>query len=161
LRQWRRNGGAPPEICKGVELSLVITSAAIVLPVPEGPVKGAPASSASKRCCLHHKRESRHHMSGCDAARIRLHSRPLPARHTTADRMAAHRKLDRRRVILTRSYFLAAALFPFRLLPAQSLVFVDGKMVFQSSFMLITIQPFFFASAISASLKVPIFDSAP
>jgi hypothetical protein len=59
------------------------------------------------------------------------------------------------------SDFLAAALFPFRLLPAQSLVFVDGKMVFQSSFMLITIQPFFFASAISASLKVPIFDSEP
>jgi hypothetical protein len=36
-----------------------------------------------------------------------------------------------------------------------------GKIVFQSSFMLITIQPFFFASAMSASLNVPIFDSAP
>ena len=64
-------------------------------------------------------------------------------------------------MIFARTDFLAAALFPFRLLPAQSLVFVDGKMVFQSSFMLITIQPFFFASAISASLKVPIFDSEP
>src|SRR5437773_11490824 len=36
-----------------------------------------------------------------------------------------------------------------------------GKMVFQSSFMLMTIQPFFFASAVSASLNVPIFESAP
>jgi hypothetical protein len=39
--------------------------------------------------------------------------------------------------------------------------FTGGKIVFQSSFMLITIQPFFFASAMSASLNVPIFDSAP
>src|SRR4030095_15461415 len=38
---------------------------------------------------------------------------------------------------------------------------VGGKMVAQSSFMLTTVQPFFFASAISASLNVPIFDSAP
>jgi hypothetical protein len=34
-------------------------------------------------------------------------------------------------------------------------------MRFQSFFMLMTVQPFFFASAMSASLKVPIFDSAP
>jgi hypothetical protein len=39
--------------------------------------------------------------------------------------------------------------------------FSGGKIVFQSSFMLTTVQLFFFASAISASLKVPIFDSAP
>ncbi len=38
--------------------------------------------------------------------------------------------------------------------------FSKAKMVFQSSFMLITVQSFFFASAISASLNVPIFDSA-
>src|SRR5437899_5774707 len=36
-----------------------------------------------------------------------------------------------------------------------------AKMVFQSSFMLMTVQPFFFASAMSASENVPIFDSAP
>jgi len=34
-------------------------------------------------------------------------------------------------------------------------------MIFQSFFMLITVQPFFFASATGASLNVPIFDSAP
>jgi hypothetical protein len=35
------------------------------------------------------------------------------------------------------------------------------KMRFQSSFMLMTVQPFVFASAISASLKVPTFESTP
>ncbi len=40
-------------------------------------------------------------------------------------------------------------------------LFSGAKMVFQSSFMLMTVQSFFFASAISASLNVPIFDSAP
>jgi len=34
-------------------------------------------------------------------------------------------------------------------------------MRFQSFFMLMTTQPFCFASAISASLNVPIFDSTP
>jgi len=33
-----------------------------------------------------------------------------------------------------------------------------GKITFQSFFMLMTVQAFFFASAISASLNVPIFD---
>ena len=37
----------------------------------------------------------------------------------------------------------------------------NAKIVFQSSFMLMTVQPLFLASAISASLNVPIFDSAP
>ena len=35
----------------------------------------------------------------------------------------------------------------------------NGKMRFQSFFMLMTVQPFFFASAISASLNVPICES--
>ena len=37
----------------------------------------------------------------------------------------------------------------------------NGKMRLQSCFILITVQPFFFASAMSASLNLPIFDSAP
>lgn len=37
----------------------------------------------------------------------------------------------------------------------------NAKMRFQSFFILITTQPRFFASAINASLKVPIFDSGP
>jgi hypothetical protein len=40
-------------------------------------------------------------------------------------------------------------------------LFSNAKIFFQSSFMLMTVQPSFFASAISASLNVPIFDSAP
>jgi hypothetical protein len=36
-----------------------------------------------------------------------------------------------------------------------------GKIVFESSFTLRTIQPFFFASALGAWLNVPISDSAP
>ena len=36
-----------------------------------------------------------------------------------------------------------------------------AKIFFQSSFMLMMVQLFLLASAISASLKVPIFDSAP
>ena len=39
--------------------------------------------------------------------------------------------------------------------------FAVGKIVFQSSFILITIQPFFFASSMSVSLNVPIFESTP
>ena len=46
---------------------------------------------------VHRKRESRHDVNGCNAARNRLRSRRRSARHTTADRMAAHRKSDRRR----------------------------------------------------------------
>jgi hypothetical protein len=46
------------------------------------------------------KRESPHRVSGCNAARIRLHSQRHWHRHTTADRMAAHRKLNRRHVYL-------------------------------------------------------------
>ena len=37
----------------------------------------------------------------------------------------------------------------------------NENICFQSSFMLMTVQLFFFASAISASLNVPIFESAP
>jgi hypothetical protein len=36
-----------------------------------------------------------------------------------------------------------------------------GKITFQPVFMLIKVQPIFFASATSASLNGPIFDSAP
>jgi hypothetical protein len=43
---------------------------------------------------VHRKRGSQHDVSGCGAERIRLRSRRRSARHTTADRMAAHRKLD-------------------------------------------------------------------
>src|SRR5262245_57266569 len=39
--------------------------------------------------------------------------------------------------------------------------FSGGKIVFQSSFMLMTIQPFSFASSMRASLNVPIFESVP
>src|SRR5215813_6694967 len=42
----------------------------------------------------HRKCESQHHVIGCCALHTRLHD---PACRTTADRMAAHRKLDRRR----------------------------------------------------------------
>ena len=48
-------------------------------------------------CQRHRKRESRHHVNGCCALRSRLH---YPACHTTADRVVARRKLDRRRVYL-------------------------------------------------------------
>ncbi len=37
----------------------------------------------------------------------------------------------------------------------------NGKTRCQSFFMLITVQPFFFAAVISESLSAPIFDSAP
>lgn len=37
----------------------------------------------------------------------------------------------------------------------------NGKMRFQSFFMLMTVQPLWFASAISESLKVPMSDFAP
>jgi hypothetical protein len=43
------------------------------------------------------KRESLHHVIGCSASRSRLRCWAHSARHTTADRMAAHRKSNRRR----------------------------------------------------------------
>ena len=43
-------------------------------------------------CQRHHKRESQHDVIGCCASRSQLR---YPARHTTADRTAAHRKSDR------------------------------------------------------------------
>jgi hypothetical protein len=49
------------------------------------------AIAFQSRCPRHRKRESRRRVSGFDALRTRLRL----ARHTTADRMAAHRKLDR------------------------------------------------------------------
>src|SRR5262245_33760641 len=42
----------------------------------------------------HRRRESRHYVIGCGVLRTRSH---YPACRTTADRMAAHRKSDRRR----------------------------------------------------------------
>ena len=43
----------------------------------------------------------------------------------------------------------------------SNLHFSNAKIRFQSFFMLITDQPFFFASAISASLNVPTLDFGP
>jgi len=43
------------------------------------------------RCQRHRKRGSQHHVNGCSALRSRSH---YLVRHTTADRMAAPRKLD-------------------------------------------------------------------
>ena len=40
-------------------------------------------------------------------------------------------------------------------------LYLSANIFFQSFFMLMTVQPSFFASAISASLNVPIFESAP
>jgi len=57
--------------------------------------------SAGLGCQLHRKRESQHHMSGCRTLRRRLHCWLHPAHRTTAARMAAHRKSDRRRVYLS------------------------------------------------------------
>ena len=56
---------------------------------------GAPKKSL-KNGRHHRKREPQHCVIGYDASRSRLHL----ARRTTADRMAAHWKLDRRRVYL-------------------------------------------------------------
>lgn len=50
----------------------------------------------------------------------------------------------------------------FSLIPVSPCAsYSNAKMRFQSFFMLMTTQPFFFASAISASEKVPIFDLGP
>lgn len=50
----------------------------------------------------------------------------------------------------------------FKVKPVPSLVIrSEGKTAFQSFFILITIQPLSLASVMSASLNVPIFDSAP
>jgi hypothetical protein len=43
----------------------------------------------------------------------------------------------------------------------RSARFSKAKTVFQSFFMLMTVHPSFFASAMRASLKAPIFESAP
>jgi len=48
-------------------------------------------------CQPRRKRESQHNVMGCRIARTRTRYSPHWARHTTADRMAAHRKSDRRR----------------------------------------------------------------
>src|SRR5262245_60778592 len=45
-------------------------------------------ASRSRALC-HQKREPQHHVNGCCTSRSQLH---YPACHTTADRMAAHRK---------------------------------------------------------------------
>ena len=45
----------------------------------------------------HHKRESQHDVIGCDALHSRLRCWPRLVRRTTADRMAARQKSDRRR----------------------------------------------------------------
>jgi hypothetical protein len=47
-----------------------------------------------------------HHFSGCKTSSSQLCCWPHSARHTTGDRMAAHRKLDRRRVCLARTDFV-------------------------------------------------------
>ena len=57
---------------------------------------GAPKKSL-KKGRHHRKRESQHCVIGYDASHSRLRSRPRLARRTTGDRMAAHRKSDRRR----------------------------------------------------------------
>jgi hypothetical protein len=43
------------------------------------------------------KRESRQRVSGCETSHSRLRCSLRPAMRTTTNRMAAHRKLDRRR----------------------------------------------------------------
>ncbi len=45
--------------------------------------------------------------------------------------------------------------------PLTLLHFSNGKIRFQSLFMLMTVQSYFFASFISESENVPIFESAP
>src|SRR5262245_24741619 len=58
-------------------------------------LRNRPRARAFRSRCQHHrKRESQHRLSGCGAARIRLRD---PACRTTADRMAADGKPDRRR----------------------------------------------------------------
>ena len=65
--------------------------------------KNRPCARAFGLRCQHHrKRESQHHVTGCGAWRIRLHSQRHSARRTTGDRRAAHRKSDRRRDDLLR-----------------------------------------------------------
>jgi len=50
---------------------------------------------------------------------------------------------------------------PCHLAPSRPAYGLGGKTAFQSFFMLMTIQPCCFASAMRASLKVPIFESGP
>jgi hypothetical protein len=52
------------------------------------------ARAFRSRCQHHRTVESQHHVTGCKTLRSRLHH---PVECTTADRMAAHRKSDRRR----------------------------------------------------------------
>jgi len=60
-----------------------------------GSLKSPACSCVSITLLLyHHKREPRHHGSGCEISRSRLRC-SLPS--TTGDRMGAHRRLDRRR----------------------------------------------------------------
>jgi hypothetical protein len=69
--------------------------------------RNLPCARASRsRCHPHRKRESPHHVSGCKTLRSRLPYRLRLARHTTDDRMAAHRRLDRRRVVFARTNFV-------------------------------------------------------
>src|SRR5438067_7427383 len=53
------------------------------------------ARAFPSHCQPDRKRESQHHVNGCCASRSRLH---YPTCHTTADRRAAQRKSDQRRV---------------------------------------------------------------
>ena len=56
---------------------------------------------------------------------------------------------------------LRGFLRPVLLIAVPRRDYSNAKMRFQSFFMLMTTQPRFFASAISASGKLPIFDVAP
>ena len=60
-----------------------------------GSLKSPRAGAFRSRCALHGKRESQHHVSGCNAARIQLHSRPRSARVLP--------KVSRLRELLTKS----------------------------------------------------------
>src|SRR5262249_25299824 len=68
--------------------------------------------ASQSRCSPHRKLESWHHVNDCCTSHSRLH---YPACRTTADRMEAHRKSDRRRddlahppVLLVGEFFLFA-----------------------------------------------------
>ncbi len=62
------------------------------------PLFELPGARASRSCCqLHHKRKSQRRVCDCETSRSQLHCSLRLARHTTADRMAARRKLGRRR----------------------------------------------------------------
>jgi hypothetical protein len=55
------------------------------------------ARAPQSRCPLYRKRESQHYVSGCKTSRNQPRCSLRLARRTTADRMEAHRKLDRHR----------------------------------------------------------------